>query len=258
MLLRPSNSPAHNQALPTVTETDDDEPVLATHVAMATYEGNAAAGELSFIAGEDVEVLVKDGHERWKGRRREDPTVVGTFPPEYLDVNSKPDISNRLSSRCEAEEREGVTLTKLRCEALFPYQSQYEDDELVLKKGQELTVTKQAIDGWWFGTTEQQPNGGWFPGNYCEVCSCHCRRIYTHTKLDPMWQVLEELDQSEPEPTQPEPTQAALEQPLGPVYVAVHDYDPSFEDELALTQGVTIKILQQLDGGWWQGQLDDK
>ena len=175
MLLKNNANGQPTVALAAITESStDEEPVLATHVAMATYPGKGADGQLSFAAGEDIEVLSKEGHEQWRGRRRAEPAVVGTFPPEYLDVNPKPEASKRLSSRSETdtetkEEHEGTTLTKLRCKALFAYQSQYEDDELMLAKGQELTVTKQAVDGWWYGMTEKQPTGGWFPGNYCEV-----------------------------------------------------------------------------------------
>jgi len=62
-------------------------------------------------------------------------------------------------------------------------------------------------------------------------------------------QVLEELEQAL-EQAEPESSSA-------PIYIVAHDYTPSFEDELALTQGTAVTILQQLDGGWWQGQVDD-
>eukprot|EP00730_Choanoeca_flexa_P004283 TRINITY_DN11651_c0_g1_i3.p1 TRINITY_DN11651_c0_g1~~TRINITY_DN11651_c0_g1_i3.p1 ORF type:complete len:1647 (+),score=509.93 TRINITY_DN11651_c0_g1_i3:2-4942(+) len=208
-----------------------EEPVLAVHTAMVAFEGDPSLGQLSFAAGEQIEVVAKDGHEAWRGRRVADRTRIGTFPPEYMDLQDKPEPKQRISSRIETSEAEtGVTMTKLRCQAVYSYSSDYEDDELLLEKGTEIVVTKQAADGWWFGTTEMQPKGGWFPSNHCKV--------------------VEDLSQTATETT----TTATIQ---GEVFVALHDYQPTYEDELKLTQGKNVLVLQQPDGGWWQGQVDD-
>lgn len=37
---------------------------------------------------------------------------------------------------------------------------------------------------------------------------------------------------------------------------ATHDFEPSGEDELALTEGDQIEVLEQPQGGWWRGQRE--
>lgn len=45
--------------------------------------------------------------------------------------------------------------------------------------------------------------------------------------------------------------------PPAPVYIAAHEFHPENEDELRLSPGDEIAVIEQLDGGWWHGRCGD-
>jgi len=79
------------------------------------------------------------------------PGMAAPPPPVYV---SPPSLARPNSSLCQAR-------------ALYAYDPQ-NSDELSLKEGDVITVTKKEDDGWWMGSL---PNGsqGVFPSNYVEV-----------------------------------------------------------------------------------------
>jgi len=111
--------------------------------AVAIYPFTASEPkELSLQVGDEVEILERfdDG---WILGREISPDAIGRqglFPKSYV---------------------EDVVITK----ALYDFVGETEDD-LSLKKGEEVKILKRFDDGWHYGRSLQSGNVGLFPGNF--------------------------------------------------------------------------------------------
>ncbi|GAB5353264.1 hypothetical protein AAMO2058_000022500 [Amorphochlora amoebiformis] len=115
--------------------------------ALVLFDYQAAdEGELSFAAGDTVEVISMDsehGQEWWQG---EINGSSGIFPSNYV----------RLFSRCWFR-------------ATADYQADSET-ELSLINGEIIKVTKMLTEGWWYAKSVTSRKFGWIPANYVEEC----------------------------------------------------------------------------------------
>ncbi|KAG5462832.1 MAG: hypothetical protein BJ554DRAFT_3347, partial [Olpidium bornovanus] len=82
--------------------------------------------------------------------------------------------------------------------------------------------------GWWLGKKIQTNESGWFPSNYVE-------------------HVVEDGDVPKPKGP-PAPSSLVLAR-------AEHDYEAQAPDELTLTKGAILSVLEKYDG-WWKGDLN--
>lgn len=92
-------------------------------------------------------------------------------------------------------------------------------------------------DGWCYGIKEDGTEG-WLPFAYVSV------RLHSSTRQGWLEKECKEDD--------------LIDSPelSTDVYVSKYDFEPRFEDELALSAGDEVVVLQQLDGGWWEGRTN--
>lgn len=113
---------------------------------------------------------------------------------------------------------------------LFDYDSQA-DDELTIRKGDVITEVIQQDGGWWEGV--QGNRRGVFPDNFV--------RVVGEAKMN-----------SAPTPT------SIIRTERGRKCRALFSYKPNHEDELTLLVGDEILFLEEVEDGWWRGQLRGK
>lgn len=116
-----------------------------------------------------------------------------------------------------------------------------ETNELSFRKGDVITVLKKYDSDWWKG---KLPNGaryslyhplfiftrGFFPKTFVEEITSPRR------KLAQILQVTEAVA----------------------VLTLFQDFEPEGPNELELTEGEVVTVLEQLESGWWKGQLNGK
>ena len=121
---------------------------------------------------------------------------------------------------------------------VFDYTAE-QSDELNLKVGDIVTGIRKEDGGWWEG--EVNGKRGMFPENFVEV-------------------IADEPVNKAPPPTAPisaKPT-VASSGPKKKLARVTFEYTPEQQDEIALSVGDVVEVLEEEDEGWWRGRLDGK
>lgn len=110
----------------------------------------------------------------------------------------------------------------------FSYQPQ-NDDELLLKKGDKITVLERKEDGWWKGKIRMQ--SGWFPSNYVYV----------------------EEENSRPA------TKSSSPKPVLQKVRTLYTFDPKNPEELSFKKDEILDIIEKPedDPEWWVARKQD-
>lgn len=146
---------------------------MASKKCVALYNYNARDAEELTVKKNEKLTVVDSSDGNWWTLRNE-LGAQGLVPSTYIQV-----IPNSSSSRSDIKEGPGMyqqtdlmmsnsskqPSLNIRAIAKFNYQ-RTNDDELDLKKGDEIIVMEKEADGWWRGRCGAKI--GWFPFNYVE------------------------------------------------------------------------------------------
>ena len=142
---------------------------------VALFDCDAEAdGELSFKAGDVIDVIDDSDDGWWTGAKRTDEGRegrVGVFPSNYVkpqDVRA-PTKSVRLA-RVEADATRAPPTNESRVVVAIYDCDDVDDGELAFKAGDLIDVVDTSDSGWWTG---KLPDGrqGLFPENYAKAAA---------------------------------------------------------------------------------------
>eukprot|EP00049_Salpingoeca_infusionum_P017998 m.355320 g.355320 ORF g.355320 m.355320 type:complete len:503 (-) comp17220_c0_seq1:148-1656(-) len=184
--------------------------------------------------------------------------------------------------------------TKKTVKCTFEYAAEAED-ELSLAVGDVVTITDDSDPDWWEG--ELNGKKGVFPSNFVEPCDAPAAskqgseseliaaqkpqgvgfgNIFaggaitlkkTNAKPKPAAAPaptpaaappLKHVEPKKPAPPASTPTPTPAPAPAKPTCKVLHAYEPQEEDELKLTPGDIITIIEKEDDGWWRGECNGK
>ncbi|KAI3642940.1 hypothetical protein MP228_012495 [Amoeboaphelidium protococcarum] len=148
------------------------------------------------------------------------------------------------------------------CVALHNYKGS-RDDELSLRIGDIVKVFKRADDGWWFGyknlnniaSTSPADKGshGWFPSNFAYVPE------NGEFDLSQGYYLQSQQQQQQQQQSQQQLNQPQSQPDLQRYAKVQYDYVAQEEDELDLTAGDIVVIINtEEDDGWHRGILKGK
>lgn len=207
--------------------------------AIALYDYKATQNEELSIK-KDEKLLILDDSKSWwhvENSRHE----IGYVPSNYVK-KSKSNAKNWLKSLGpgkSSKENGAMTgpgeyfvpqdvLNALETViAKFSFQPQH-DDELVLKKGDRITVLEKKEDGWWKGKIGKE--SGWFPSNYVHV---------------------EELNSKL--------TKSFTQKPVLHKVRTLYNFDPKNPEELSFKKDEILDIIEKPedDPEWWVARKSD-
>lgn len=152
-----------------------------TNIAVAIYDYQAKDETELSIQKNDKLVVMDDSQPWW--RVKNEKNLSGYVPSNYLErKRSKKAIMSHLKTKMgktgtkgnssESAPGSNKVLGKTGNKILAICASKYNysasrDDELDLKKGDQILVIEKENDGWWKG--ESNGKTGWFPNNYVEI-----------------------------------------------------------------------------------------
>ncbi len=210
--------------------------------------------ELSVRKDEKLSVISDQG--TWWNVRNESG-VVGLVPSNYVQT-IKPSTSTSRSakpstSRSDIKEGPGMyqqtdlmmgksqTKPSLNIPAVakFTYQANNED-ELDLKKGEEVIVMEQEADGWWRGRIGARI--GWFPSNYVE------EKADTSLSSEPVAVAVAAAEK----PKEKDKTFICG-------VIALYSFNSGNPEELQFDKGDLMDIVDQPseDPDWWEARKSD-
>ena len=205
--------------------------------AIALYDYKATDSEELSIKKDERLVVLDDSKGWWQVENSKHET--GYVPSNYVKKSKptgkgwlkkggkSPKENGAMSSPGEYFVPQDVLNALETVVAKFHFQPQNED-ELVLKKGDRITVIEKKEDGWWKGKIGRQ--SGWFPSNY----------VYA-----------EEENSKLPKTTAPKPV-------LHKVKTLYH-FDPKNAEELSFKKDEILDIIEKPedDPEWWVARKQD-
>lgn len=207
--------------------------------AVALYDYKATASEELSIKKDERLVVIDDSQGWWRVENSRHET--GYVPSNYVK-KSKPTGKGWLKGKAGKSPKENGAMSQPgeyfvpqdvlsaleTVVAKFAFQPQHED-ELVLKKGDRITVIEKKEDGWWKGRIGKQ--SGWFPSNYVYV---------------------------EEENLKPAPKSSASKPVLHKVKT-LYNFDPKNPEELSFKKDEILDIIEKPedDPEWWVARKKD-
>lgn len=209
------------------------------NAATALYDYKATDSEELSIKKDERLVVLDDSKGWWKveNSRHE----KGYVPSNYVK-KSKPTGKSWLKGKSTKSPKENGAMSSpgeyfVPQDVLagfetvivkFSYQPQ-NDDELLLKKGDKITVLERKEDGWWKGKIRMQ--SGWFPSNYVYV----------------------EEENSRPA------TKSSSPKPVLQKVRTLYTFDPKNPEELSFKKDEILDIIEKPedDPEWWVARKQD-
>lgn len=142
--------------------------------------------------------------------------------------------------------------------ALYDYNSQNEE-ELSIKKSDKLLIVNDS--GTWWQVQNEKHQSGLVPSNYLQRADLNkgkksiVQKIFSRkgSSGNPS-------DNNEPPGYEAPQGVPAKDSHLGKVdeAIAKYNYTPVREDEVALTKGDRVYVLEKEGDGWWRGEANNK
>lgn len=204
---------------------------------VAVYDYDASdEGEISYKAGDQIEVLEADQAEEWWEGKVIRTGDLGSFQILFTqgweNIQTKflkpPSGLKRGDSR-NATRNGGATEIKAR--ALYDYTASG-DDEISLKQNETIIIISKNTGSpdWWQGENSSHQRGQ-FPSSYVEeVTRGSLQRSITANQSESFFS--------------------------GGIAKALYDYSAAANDELSIKEGDMINLLDISDSDWWKGELD--
>lgn len=141
--------------------------------------------------------------------------------------------------------------------ALYDYNSQ-NDEELSIKKSDKLLILNDS-ETWWQVQNERHQSG-LVPSNYLQ------RTDQTKGKKNIVQKIFSRKGSSgwppentaPPEYDAPDYVTTSDSFAVDSVAIAKHNYTPIRDDEIALTKGDRVFVLEKEGDGWWRGESNGK
>lgn len=204
--------------------------------AIALYDYKATQNEELSIKKDEKLVILDDSKSWWhvENSKRE----TGYVPSNYVKKSKPKNWLKSLGPGKSSKENGAMTspgeyfvpqdvLNAFETViAKFNFQPQH-DDELVLKKGDRITVLEKKEDGWWKGKIGKE--SGWFPSNYV-----HAEENSKVTKSVPDKPVLHKVK-------------------------TLYNFDPKNPEELSFKKDEILDIIEKPedDPEWWVARKSD-
>ncbi|EGD78235.1 phosphoinositide-3-kinase catalytic gamma polypeptide [Salpingoeca rosetta] len=268
---RISNLPAPASALLEDVDVSITSPLLQTYVSLYDLV-SPPLGFLSLYRGADVHILSQDG-DIWTGSLADSPDTQGKVQSSHLSSLPKP--PEPLAPPQHTPQTDQILG---HCRAMFSFTG---EGDAALSFEMDDVIAIRAKEGvWWFGDIEHRT--GWFPASYVEMMpalkpepTMNERKVVTHdfaskSSHDLDLETGEDVvvihqyagwcygQQGDEEGWFPATHVSEPEEEDPLVYEATYNYEAKYEDELTLSLGATVFILQQPEGGWWQGKCNDR
>jgi hypothetical protein len=215
---------------------DIPAPSLGPQYVVAVYDYDASdEGEISYKAGDQIEVLEADQAEEWwegKVTRTGDSgsfQILFTQGWETIQTKFLKPPSGLRRGDSKASTRGGGS-TEMKARALYDYTASGED-EISLKENETIIIITKNTGSpdWWQGENSAHKRGQ-FPSSYVE-------EIY-HGSLPRSI------------------TTNRSESPSLGTAKALYDYNAMTNDELSIKEGDMINLVDTSDSDWWKGELD--
>ena len=213
---------------------------MASNLCCALYDYQGRDGEELTISKNETLTVVNGEGSWWKVKN--DRGEQGLVPSNYVrPVQQTPTVSG--SSRTDLKqdgpamyqqpdliERNGPSLN-INAVAKFNYEGKQED-ELSLRKGDNVIVMEKEADGWWRGRCGARI--GWFPFNYVE-------------------------EHEEPSPPDTEQALSSKEKLFVCGVIALYSFNSGNPEELPFEKGDLMDIVDQPpdDPDWWEARKSD-
>ncbi|ORX88366.1 hypothetical protein K493DRAFT_341344 [Basidiobolus meristosporus CBS 931.73] len=135
------------------------------------------------------------------------------------------DYSSRRDSDIQSSVEDFGVQDTSRVRALYAYEAR-NDNDLSFSKGSIIILdeTVDKLGDWWYGRLEDSNDVGYFPSNYVEI-------------------VAEYDDASDEEVLKAK---------------ALYDYTAQREDEMSLSEGMVIIVVDKSDSDWWLAKYESK
>ena len=162
---RPGNSPAQSRK-PSLPGSSPTQSRKSIYVTIADYSGDE--GSLSFIEGENVDVIEKNDEGWWfvsiKGNE-------GWIPSTFIEkTTSAPERPVKPPQPAARKSKLIPKLTENSCRAVGDYNPPvYEDSGICLKEGEIYEVIERTDGGWWY--VQYGDKEGWAPSSFLEPAS---------------------------------------------------------------------------------------
>ncbi|KNC86926.1 hypothetical protein SARC_00928 [Sphaeroforma arctica JP610] len=200
--------------------------------------------ELTFQPGDVFSVSQKDSEGWWEGTLN---GKTGWFPQAYVEPAGNGPSTPTAQETAPAAAADKATSNPFGAQeevtprpqkpmiakVLEDYKAE-DEGQLSLKKGALVSVTFQDDSGWWEGTISVKGKGkqsGWFPASYTMLMGKGNDRASK--------------------------AQSVVE-PAEKFATVMYDFEGGEEESLPVSAGDKIKILEQPEGEWWQGELNGK
>lgn len=209
---------------------------------VALYDYTGRDGEELTVKKNEKLTVVDNQGTWWKVRNEYGKD--GLVPSNYVQVsatnNSRSDIKDGPGMYQQTDLIPAKQSLNILAVAKYNYQaSPGSQDELDLKKGEEIIVMEKEADGWWRGRCGAKI--GWFPFNYVE----------------------EKADSPAPSSSGATAAPPATDKPKEKVFIcgviALYSFNSGNPEELQFEKGDLMDIVDQPsdDPDWWEARKSD-
>eukprot|EP00051_Salpingoeca_urceolata_P006154 m.81801 g.81801 ORF g.81801 m.81801 type:complete len:2298 (+) comp14704_c1_seq2:319-7212(+) len=172
------------------------------------------------------------------GGRVRYPSIGDDAQGSLATTKWKGQAVENLSGESETD-TDSVVLDRTHYVALHAFQADH-DDELSFEPGECIRVLQAPEDGGWF-EGELNNRIGWFPAAYVQKVDGPALRPRSNVTVPKV-----------------DPATAKDDAAATRYFVVTHEYKAQYTDELVLKVGHDVEVLQQPEGGWWEGRSDSQ
>ncbi len=220
---------------------------MASKKCVALYDYTGRDGEELTVKKNEKLTVVDNQGTWWKVKN--ESGKEGLVPSNYVQVttasNSRSDIREGPGMYQQTDLIPATKPPSLNILAVAKYNYQAtNEDELDIKKGEEIIVMEKEADGWWRGRCG--PRIGWFPFNYVEEKPA---KKVDDPAMSPGATAV---------PPQPPPTIDDLKKFICGV-IALYSFNSGNPEELKFEKGDLMDIIDQPsdDPDWWEARKSD-
>lgn len=222
--------------------------------------------ELALVKGQIVKIVKEEDEGWWEGSIH--PTgEQGWFPSNFVEKCDAPAAPAAAKQEPEAAPAKKMGMPfgamampgmggvpglrkatkygvqKIYAKVTFDYDAE-KDDELTMKAGDMVEVTKQDDEGWWTGIL--QGKEGAFPSNFVELVEGGAAAPAAAKPMGPPKGGIGAAFMG-----------AVVKTNKAEQCKVLHDYKAENSDELSLKAGDIVEITEKgVDEGWWEGKVN--
>ena len=221
-----------------ISHLGDIPPTLSSgpQYVVAVYDYDASdEGEISYKAGDQIEVIEADKAEEWwegkVSRTGETGSFQILFTQGWESVQTKGLKPSGGIKRGNSKSSNTASNYERKARALYDY-TPVGNDEIALMENETIIIISKNTGSpdWWEGENSAHKRGQ-FPANYVEELSPESKSL-------------------------PRSITSQAKSPTFGTAKALYDYVATVDDELSINEGDIIKLLDISDSDWWKGELN--